>query len=113
MSEILTIFFLEISDLTSTHAGPAGQPRKERSFLENRKHRGANLLVCGQRNVKGLVTTTFRSPLRSRLALGKASFLPVSVRKGVITANIEKKEAGITCVLGAARRFDAECAAEG
>ncbi len=64
-------------------------------------------------NVLGLATMTFRSPQRSRPALGRACFLPGSVRKGVITANLQKKEADIFGILGAARRFDAECAAEG
>jgi hypothetical protein len=60
-----------------------------------------------------LATSTSHSLLQSRAPLGRARFLRGSVGKGVITANLVKKEAAITCVLGYARRFDAGGAANG
>ncbi len=65
MHENGTFFFLEISDLTATNAGPAELHRKGRIFLENRKNKGANLQLCGQRNELALATPASRSPQRT------------------------------------------------
>ncbi len=49
-------------------------------------------MVCGRRDWLGLATSTSRRLLRSRLLLGRACFLPGRVGKGVISANLQKKQ---------------------
>ncbi len=96
-----------------TTCGTFRSARKERNVLEYRENGGANLLVCSRENVLSLAITTFRSPQRSRPALGRACFLPGSVRKGGHYGESAEKRAGIFGDLGAACLFDAECAAKG
>ncbi len=57
-------------------------------------------MVCGQRDGLGLATSTSRKPLRSRLLLGRASFLPGRVGKGVISGNLQKKSGARRLVAG-------------
>ncbi len=71
-------------------------------------------MVCCRRDGLDLATSTSRRPLRSRLPLGRASFLPGRVGKGVISGNLQKKLLhGCTFVFGVAPRFDAANAADG
>ncbi len=96
--DILTQIFLEIRILAATGAGSdqpcsarLGPSQNGRIFLENRKGSGANLQGCCRRDELGLATPTSRRPLRSRPPLGRASFLPGRVGKGVISGKLEKK----------------------
>ncbi len=71
-------------------------------------------MVCWLHNGLDLATSTSRKPLRNRLPLGLASFLPGRVGKGVFSGNLQKKmRHGRTFVFGVAPRFDATDAAAG
>jgi hypothetical protein len=93
--DILAQNFLVISIFYRNGCGLGwAEPKNGRIFLEIRKRGGANRVICGRRDGLGLATSTSRRPLRSRLPLGRASFLPGRVGKRVISgeATIAQKK---------------------